>query len=345
MANAKSVRISNDGVNFVELPGSTADISSDSASVDDSVFGSTFTSSQPTLITWNTSSNGFFKGFPGYRATLKRTGTSTPVDDAATTEIDGMYFITDRAKSVLNKDTAIFVNDAGSPVEDADIDYIDYLQGGVKFVDTYTPTGDITITGEYLPTSAICKVQTFDLSQTAETENVTDICQAQDNGGYGVFSYQRQSVELSVEGFYSDDSDFLSDLLSREQVIIEINPDGEDKSVARGFFRASSHSQSGDSGSTETESASYELSVPEGVTYPFSWYHSADSSIPEAIRMVLDAWAGRQTLTLEYRAENSGVVKTGEVLIDDCSLSSGVEDINEFSFGLQGSGALTSTTV
>lgn len=337
--SAKSVRVSLDGVNFVTLPGSTAEISSDSATVDDSIFGTNFSSSQPTLITWNLSSNGFFKGFPGYRATLKRAGTPTTITDEATAaEADG-YYIVDRAKSVLAA-SGVVVNDAGSPVAAADIEYIDYLQGGVVFVDAYTPSGAITITGQYLPTSRICYAQTFSLTQSADTENVTDLCEAQDNNGFGVFAYQQQNVELSLDGFYNDGSPFLADLLSRDQVIIEINPDGEGKSTARGYFRATSHSQSGDVGSTETESATYALTVPENTRYPFKWYHTSDASLPTGIKMVLDAWEKRVSLFIEYTSEGSSDTRTGEVLVSDTSLEGGVEEINEFSFDFQGSGEL-----
>ena len=338
--SAKSVRVSRDGVTFATLPGSTAEISSDSATVDDSIFGTSFNSTQPTLITWNLSSNGYFKGFPGYRATLKRAGTPTAFTDEATVQKGDGYYIADRTKSILVVG-GVTVSDNGVAVAEADIDYIDYLQGGVVFVSGYTVTGPITVSGEYLPTSRICYAQTFSLTQSADTENITDLCEAQDNNGFGVFGYQQQNVELSLDGFYNDGSEFLADLLSRGEVIIEINPDGEGKSVARGYFRATSHSQSGDVGATETESATYALAVPEDVRYPFKWYHSDDASIPAGIKMVLDAWESRESLIVEYRAEGSALVRTGEVLVSDASLESGVEDINEFSFDFQGTGELT----
>lgn len=349
MANVKSVQLSKDGILFREIPGSSAEISSDSASTDDSVFGTTFTSSQPTIITWTMSSNGYYKGFPGYKATLKRTGTSTALASPAATTVDPedalKFYITNRAQSLLDSTVSVDVLDDGVSVDADDIEYIDYLQGAVKFVTGYTVDGAITIDGSYLPLSAICFAQNFTLTQGADTENVTDFCAAQANGGYAVFSYQQQNAELSMDGFYSDTSGFFADLLSREQVIIEVNPDGEGKSVARGYFRASSHSQSGDVGSTEAESITYALAVPEGVRFPFSWYHAADSSIPEAVKWVLEAWSGREELHVRYRAENSTTRKDGKVLVSDTSLTSGIESVADFSFDFQGTGGITEVSV
>lgn len=338
---AKSVRVSSDGVTFYNLPGSTAGISSDSATVDDSIFGTSFSSSQPTLISWSMNANGYFKGFPGYKATLKRAGTPTAFTTEATSAKGGGFYITDRAKSIWEVGSVSVFDDAIA-VDAEDIEYIDYLQGGVVFISGYVVSGAITVSGNYLPTTRICFAQTFSLSQSADTENITDICEANDNGGYAVNGYQQQTVELSLDGFYSDTSGFLADLLSRDEVIIEINPDGEGKSVARGYFRATSHSQDGDVGSTETESVTYSLAVPENVRYPFKWYHDSTSAIPVGVKVVLDAWENRKTLFVEYAAEGSAVTKSGEVLVSDASMDGGVEDINEFTFDFQGTGALTS---
>jgi len=356
MANAKTVRFSKDDVTYYTLPGSSADLSEDSATVDDSIFGTTFTSMQPTLITWNTSSNGFFKGFPGYRATVRRAGVATTfTDEPASLAANGMYYIGDRAKSLWNRAVTVTASLVSpdpvdpeteppvvTPIAPEDILKVDYLHGAIQ-LDPSVVVGEddeITVSGGYFPMGAICKAQSFTLTNSVDTENVTDFCIAQENDGYAVFEYQRQTVELSLEGFYSDTNNFTTDLISRDTVIIEIDPAGNGSSVARGYFRATSRSQSGDVGSTETESVTFMLTVPEGIDVPFSWYHADDSAIPNAIRAILDCWGGREKGYLEYRAENSNVVRKGQVLISDCSLSSGVEEINEFSIDFQGSGEL-----
>jgi len=354
MANAKTVRFSKDDVVYYNIPGNTADISEDSATVDDSIFGTTFTSMQPTLITWNTSANGFYKGFPGYKASVRRAGTTTAfTQEAATLGDNGYFYVDDRAKSLWDRtiDVEVFISVPAvdpedppviTPVDAEDVVEVDHLHGGVLLdVSVVIPVdGTVLISGSYLPTSAICKAQSFSLTMSADTENVTDFCVAQENGGYAVFQYQRQTVELSLEGFYSDTNNFSADLLSRDIMIIEIDPAGDGSSVARGYFRATSRSQSGDVGSTETESVTFMLAVPEDVDVPFQWYHGSTSSIPNAVRAILDVWADRESGYLEYRAENSNLIRKGVVLVSDCSLSSGVEEINEFSFDFQGSGEL-----
>jgi len=341
---AKTVRVSNDDTTYFVIPGNSADLSEDLATVDDSIFGSTFSSTQATLKTWTMSSGAMFKGFPGYVATLKKAGSPTSFTDAATEELDGLYYITNRSQSLIDRTVDVTVNDGGTPVTDADIDYIDFLQGGVKFASTYTVTGPVTITGSYLPLSPICYAQTFSLSQSADTQNITDLCEAQANGGHGVFSYQQQSVELSLDGFYNDMSEFSDDLDSRDTFVIEISPAGDDTSVARGYFMCTTRSQSGGVGETETESATYALQVPEGVARPFSWYHSSTTVIPQAVKVILDAWEAREELWVEYIAEGSATTRKGKVLVSDASLDGGVEDMNEFSLDFQGTGQLEKIT-
>jgi len=343
MANLKTVEVSRDGTNYYVLPGSAAEINRESSDVDDSIFGTAFASSQPTSISWNLSANGYFKGFPGYKAALKRTGVSTPLTDGSMSldPSTGIYYLNNRSQSILDKNVPVEVYDDGSIVDKENIEYIDYLQGGVKFVRTYNVNGQVTInSANYLPARDFCFIQNFTLTQNSDTEDISDFCTLFNNGGYSVFAYQQQSAELSLDGFYTDYSEFMQDLDNRSEVIIEVNPDGEGKSVARGYFRATSHSQSGDAGSSETENTQYKLSTPEGVPKPFSWYHSSDSAIPQAIKLLLDLWAERSPVHIRYRPENSNFVQVGKALIEDCSLEGAVDGINEFSFSLKGTGCL-----
>lgn len=324
---------------WLSLPGSTGELSEEAATTDDSIFGSNFTSFQSTLISWTITANGYFKGFPGYRATIKRAGSPTAISGEATTATNGGYYITNRARSLLDRNTPVVVYDGGSQVDAENIEYIDYLQGGVVFVQGYVPTGAVTMDASYMATTPMCFAQSFSLTMSADTENVTDFCTAQDNDGYAVYKYQRQTVELSLDGFYNPNAQFSADLIGRDTVIIEINPDGQEQAVARGYFQATSTSQSGDVGNTEAQSATYSLAVPEGVAKPFSWYHAANSSLPAAIRVVLDAWENREEIGIRYTPEN-GVARTGKALVSDTSLESEVEGINTFNFTFQGTDQL-----
>lgn len=336
---AKIVSVSADGITYYNLPGSSADLTRDSAATDDSVFGSNFASTQPTLITWSSTSNGYFKGFAGYKTTIKRAGSPTAFTDEATTLIGGEYTITDRTKSVWAVGS-VTVEDDGAPVDADDIEVIDYLHGRVKFVSGYTVTGAITVSGNYLPLTNLCNAQNISLSQTANTENVTDTCTASSNGGFAVFKYSQQTAELSLDGFYNDAGAFNADLISRDQVIIEIDTNGAGKSVFRGYFRAINLSQSGDVGATETESVTYGLSVPENVARPVSWFHTNDTPIPAAIKVILDAYLNRDELFYKYAPEDSDGF-TGKVLVADASMETGVEQIINFTFNFQGTDALT----
>ena len=339
--SAKSVRVSRNGTDWYELPGSSADLSQDSATVDDSIFGTNFSSIQSTLITWSISSNGLFKGRPGYKAQIKRAGTATGFTGEATTEQGGIYYIVDRTKSLWDHTAGVTVLDGASEVDPSNIEFIDFLNGGVKFADGYTVGGSITVTGDYLGTSRICFANTFDVSMSADVENVTTLCDAGDNGGFAVHQYNQQSAELSMDGFYNDGSDFIDDLQSRDIVIIEIDPAGDGSVTHRGYFMATSHNQSGDVGATETESVTYSLYVPEGVPRPFSTYVSGESALPNAVREIILAWQDRETLSIEYTPQDSTITRSGEVLVSDCSLSGGVEAINDYSFTFEGSGQLS----
>ena len=343
---AKTISVRRDALDpWLILPGSTGELSEESASADDSIFGTNFTSMQPTLISWTVNANAYFKGFPGYQASLRRAGTAVSMVAEPTALVGNGYYIIDRDRSLLDRNAPVIVNDDGVAVDPEDIEYIDYLQGGVVFVSGYVVTGPVTITADYRPTTAICFAQTFSLTQTADTENVTDFCSAQNNNGHAVFRYQRQTVELSLDGFYNVNAAYSSDLITRDEVIIEINPDGEGKSVARGYFKCTSTGQSGDVGNTETQNATYMLFVPEGVVKPFTWYHDTTSSIPAAVKAVLDGWEDRAIMQVRYEPESlpgqTAVIRTGDVLISDVSMESGVEDINTFTVNLQGSGELS----
>ena len=63
---AKVIQISSDGgSNWNNLPGSTGAFSADAESVDDTILGQTFSSSDIGLQGWSVSSDGIFKGFSG----------------------------------------------------------------------------------------------------------------------------------------------------------------------------------------------------------------------------------------------------------------------------------------
>lgn len=340
---AKLVQVRHVGeTTWLTLPGNTADINITKASVDDSVFGSVFVSNFPTLKSWTTSANAMLKGLAGYKASIKRAGTPTGVTDGALdNEINGGFYTSNRAQSLWDSEAIVTIYSDATEVADADIEYIDYLQGGVVFKSGFTPGAAITADFSYRGTSPVCYFTSFDLGQTLNTEDVTDFCSANDNGGWSIFAPQQLEVDLSLDGFYNDSSDTYQDIISDDAVIIELDLTGDGKTVARGYFRASDLSESGDVGSTETSAMTFTLAVPEGIALPFSYYIADDSLMPEAVRVCLEAWGDRVPVEFRYIADNSTLENTGEAYVTDASLSNSVTDMATCSLSFQGTDTLT----
>lgn len=340
--SAKTVQVRHVGdTTWLTLPGNTADINITKESVDDSVFGSVFVSNFPTLKSWNTSSNAMLKGVAGYKAQIKRAGSPTSITGGALDEeINGGFYVSNRAQSLWDSNLVVTIYSDGDVVDAEDIEYIDYLQGGVVFKSGFTPGTTITADFNYLGTERVCFFTSFDLGQTLATEDVTDFCSAEDNGGWSVFAPQQLEVDLSMDGFYSDSSTAFEDIISDDAVIIELDLTGDGKSIARGYFRASDLSESGDVGSTETSSLSFTLAVPEGIVLPFSYYIAEDSIMPEAVKVCLEAWEDRSPVEFRYVADGSSLENIGEVYVTDTSLSNSVSDMNTYSLSFQGTDAL-----
>lgn len=339
---AKTVQVRHVGdTTWLTLPGNTADINITKASVDDSVFGSVFVSNFPTLKSWTTSSNAMLRGVAGYKAQVKRAGTPTAVTGGdLDNEINGGFYVSNRAQSLWDSSVAITIYNDSVEVTADEIEYIDYLQGGVVFTEDFVPGTAITADFSYLGTERICSFTSFDLGQTMATEDITDFCNAEDNGGWSVFAPQQLEVDLSLDGFYSDTSTAYQDIISDDVVIVELDLTGDGSAVARGYFRTSDLAESGDVGSTETSALSFTLAVPEGITLPFSYYIAENSIMPEAVRVCLAAWKDRVPVEFRYAADGSALENIGEAFVTDASLSNSVSDMNTFSLSFQGTDAL-----
>lgn len=330
------------GTTWYTLPGNSADLNITKNTVDDSVFGTVFVSNFPTLKEWTASSNALFKGFAGYKASIKRAGSATVVTDGALdNEINGGYYTSNRAQSLWDNTAPVTVYDNAVEVTDADIEYIDYLQGGVVFASGYSVTGPVTADFSYRATSPQCYATSFDLGQTLGAENITDFCEANSNNGWAVYAPQQLEVDLSLDGFYNDSSDFFTDISNDDSIVIELDLAGDGSVLARGFFRATDLSESGDVGSTESTSVSYTLAVPEGVAIPFSYYVGSTSTLPQAVQTCLTAWEDRSKVEFRYKPDGTTTTSEGEAWVSDASLSNSVDDMNTFSFSFQGTGELT----
>jgi hypothetical protein len=352
---AKVVNISNDaGVTWRSLPGSQASFDSEAESIEDTILGQTFSSNEVGLVTWSVSSDGIFKGFAGYLAEIKRVGTPVTFTAEAMSLVSGKtYEIDDATKAIWDRSEATMdILDNGVSVAAADIESIDYLFGRVTFVSSYTPTTPITATGKSFPVSAAGCSNSYTLTMSCDAIDNTCFNTAQANDGVRIFTAGLRTVSLELNGIFDATEVFAADLLARTEVIIEVDPAGDGSSVARGFFKLSSTSQSGAVGALEEETVSFELTVPDETTNPdadppFAWSHSATTTLNQAIRDVLDSWE-QELNTYEVQYLPNGATgqspldgKEGAFVVTDVSLSGGLSNMNVFTVELQGTDAYT----
>lgn len=340
MTIAKRVAVSADGVDYFTLPGSSGEWNDEAEQIDDTIFGHTFTSTQPGLITWTSNAQAFYKGFAGYVASIKASGTPTAMTGAPMTQVvtSKTYVIADATRNVWDYTKTLTVKDNGAPVAASNIESIDWLFGRVTFKATYVVTGPVTVDGFYMPIAEVSRANSFTLTQTAETVDRTDYAITHANDGYRVFDPGLRTISLELGGFY-DSADAVWEILEgRQEVVIEINPDGSGMSLARGIFKLVTRNQSGDVGALEEQTRTFNLSIPEGMDIVFNWVHDANTTLSPAVRVLLDAYIGQTKPYLRYEPEGPGdVVFSGQAVLTDVSLSSSLDAMNEFQANFQGS--------
>jgi hypothetical protein len=339
---AKKVQISPDtGTTWYTFPGDKAEFHGDATAINDTIFGQSYKSSQTGMINFTVSCNGFYKGFAGYVAVVKKTGSTTAFTGEATTLVSGKtYKISNAVKNIWDRNVKPTVKDNAVTVSAGNILSIDYLFGQVTFQSSYTPTGPITFDGSYLPATQIASANGFTLTQTADTINNSDFPTAQSNGGYMTYDYGLKTVSLALKGFFNSSNGFLAAVQARSEVVLEISPDGAGNAVARGFFKPMTSDQSGNVGELETQDVTYHLSVPDqsDIISPFSWSFSSGSSINSAIKTALQAFSANTITTVNY-LEDGATGHKGSAVVTECTLAGGLDVMNEFSLKFQGSGA------
>lgn len=339
----KEVRVSVDGIAYYILPGGSGTFNDTGEQVTDTIFGQTFQSTQPGLISWTSNANALYKGFAGYVAKLLSPGTSTVMTAEAMALVSGKtYKISDTTKQVMDYTKTTTIKDGGVAVLAANIETINYLFGSVTFVSTYTPTGAITVDGYYFPMTEISKGNSFTLTQTVATIDETDFPTARANNGYRVFVPGLRTVSLQIGGFYDSASAFWEILEAREDIVIEVNPDGSGLSRARGIFKLVTRDQSGDVGAQEVENRTFNLSVPENVDTIFNWEHDASTTLSQSIIILLNSFIDQTLPYVQYAPDgDNDIIFTGQGVLTDVSLSSSLSAMNEFQANFQGSGAPT----
>lgn len=351
MTTAKLVRVSDDAQSTWEtLPGGTGEWNDDADQITDTIFGQTFESNEVGLITWTANANALYKGFAGYVADVKEPGTPTAFTTEAMTLVAGKTFrIDDATKEVWDRSATAPVIFDNAIDHSADVESIDYLFGQITFLTAYSVTEPITATGTSLPMANIAKASSFTLTQTAAPIDESDFDTSQANGGYRVFQPGLRTVSLDLGGFYASSNDFFSVIAARNELIIEINPDGGGLSMARGFFKMVTRGQSGDVGALEEESVTFALNVPESdsvgvgnIEHVFNWDHDSTTTLSESIKICLQSFIDQTLIDVSYAPEGLGQLGyDGSVMVTDVSLSSGLDAMNEFTANFQGSGAPT----
>lgn len=338
----KTVSISNDNRTTWEiLPGNSASFNAEAGEIDDTIYGQDFSSTQSGLINWTIQSNGLYKGYAGYVAKILKPGTPTTMTDEAMSVVTGKtYQINTASKRVIDRLTAITVEDNGVAVSDANIDSFNYLIGRVTFVSSYTPTGPITITGKYVPMVEVGCANEFTLTMTANATDTTCMTTAQANDGHRVYEYGLKTVSLELSGIQKTTNAYMTALKNREELVIEVNPEGEGKCIARGYFKAVNNGLSGNVGDVEQETVQFNLSVPQDdkMAVPFIWVNTGTGILlSQGVRDAINAWQDKTIIDVKYLSDGTnGYV--GEAVVTEVSLSGGLENMNEFSLSFQGSG-------
>lgn len=343
---AKQILVSADDVTYYLLPGSTGEMTREGAAITDTIFGQTYKSEITGPITWGVNANAIYKGYPGYVCTIKKPGTSTVMTTEAMTLVSGKtYQITAASKRIINRAVAVTVFD-NAVDHTADVESIDWLDGKVTFKAAYTVTTPVTITGEYYPTVNVGKFTSYTLTQTADAIKNSDMPTLQGNGGFDTFIPGLKTVSVDLPSVFDAADDWHTELVTRAEYILEINPDGVgygvNASVARGFFRLMTDRQSGAVGALEEETITFSLNVPyttaPSTDTPFEWIHGASSPIPAAIKVCLDAFEGETTVYVRYLYDGTNGWE-GTAVVTNVTLTGGMDSPNTFAANFSGSGA------
>lgn len=348
---AKEIQTSIDaGVTWRTMPGSTGVFNEESTPIDDTIFGNIYQSQEAGLVSWTMTGEAIWKGFAGYKAALKEVGTGTATTgEAMSLESGQIYAIDDTTKQIWDRNSAITVYDGTTDVTN-EVEWYDYLFGRVKFLDTYTVVGSITIDVTYFPTATLGRGNSYTLTMTSNMIDNSDFPSTQANGGYRTFEAGLRTVELELGGIFDAAVDAHAKLKARGTIIIEVDPAGDGESIARGFFRMITANQSGDVGALEESTLNFTLNVPDDdqMYIPFGWQHGAGTLLSQSIRDILDKWLHPSDNTFLARYLPEGTIGNspldgveGDVLLSDISLSGGLEDMNVFTAEMQGSGEHT----
>jgi hypothetical protein len=343
---AKRIRVSSDnGVSWFTLPGASGEFRNEGNEIPDTIFGQNFASAEIGMINGTIVSNALYKGFAGYHADIMKQGASTVMTTEPMVLVAGKtYRVTDATKNLWNRNVTLNVFD-NAVNQNANVESVDYLFGIVTFLPSYTVTGPVTVTGAYFPKVTIAKGRSFTLTQSQTPIQTSDFETAQANGGYHTYINGLKTVTLEIGAVYALTNGWRLALEGRTEVMIEIAPVGNagSESRCRGFFKTSRQSQSGEVGALEEETVNFTLSVPAApatLLVPFRWDHPVGTTLSSAVTKTLDAWEDETLIDVQYLPDGTTGLAV-DAVVAECSITGGLEVINEFNMTYQITGAVS----
>lgn len=340
---AKRIRVSIDnGVTFYTLPGTTGEKRTELQTVNDTIFGQDWQSENPNIGQAMITANGYYKGVAGYTAVIKKGGTPTTITAEACALVSGKtYQVTNTAKRMISYADALTVLDNGVD-HTADVLNIDYLYGLVTFKPAYTVTGPVTITGKYIPLAVLAKAKGYSLTQTAAEIDTSTFEVVQANGGWRTYDYGLRTVAMELQGLFDAADTFLTEMANRTLMYVDVSADGSPDTFFRGFFKRSSHQQTGDVGALEATTLHLVLAVPytDYLVAPFAWYFTNNTLMNVGLRNVINAWQNKTLVKVQYLPDGLAGQQY-DAIITEASLSNAFDGQNEFRFSFRCSGAAT----
>lgn len=346
----KRLQISSDNTTWYTFPGNTGDLTTELNETTDTVYGQNYESQQPNIGQWNMTSNAIIKNVAGYNALISQGGTPTTMTAEACSLVSGKtYQITNAAHRVISYlDTLTVLDNAVN--QTANVLSVDYLNGLVTFLSTYTPTGPVTVTGKYIPMTQIAKAKSFTLTQTSAAIDNTGYDDAQANGGFRVFASGLNTIALELGNIFKAANAWQTALTTRGIVYVTIDLDASNPglNVFRAFFKLDTRAQSGNQGAVEDEKVTAKLWVPDGalVSSPANWYIAAGSVMNTAIQKALSAYLNDTLVYVRYlptgATGNTPLDgQTGQAFPIEATIANSVDGLNIFTFNFRGTGALT----
>jgi len=193
-------------------------------------------------------------GTPGFLTKVNITGTATAMTSQAMSThstVANTYRINSTARRVWNRDANLtFYENSGSSavaaIPASQIASINYLFGKVTF--NATQIEPVSVSGQYLPLTAVAGGNSYQLSISREMLDDTDYS----TSGWRTRQQTFTDVSLTIGRFDNVDLSLHNRLVSGQSLVAEVRPGGSTSLVARGFFIVESESRAGDVGGLET---------------------------------------------------------------------------------------------